>query len=121
MTSFGGRLVFVTGGSMGIGLATAERLAALGADVVLFARRPEPLVTAAARVSGRCRRAEQRVGWRALDVGDRAQVDAVLGAVMDELGVPDVLVNCAGRARPAYFETIGPAQLDETLRVNFLG
>ena len=121
MTAFDRRLVVVTGGSMGIGLATAERVAALGADVVLLARRAEPLAAAAERVSARRRLPEQRVLWRALDVGDRARVDAVLGGVMDELGPPDVLVNCAGRARPAYFETITPAQLDETLRVNFAG
>ncbi len=121
MTAFDRRLVVVTGGSMGIGLATAERVAALGADVVLLARRAEPLAAAAERVSARRRLPEQRVLWRALDVGDRARVDAVLGGVMDELGPPDVLVNCAGRARPAYFETITAAQLDETLRVNFLG
>jgi NAD(P)-dependent dehydrogenase (short-subunit alcohol dehydrogenase family) len=121
MTSFDGRLVFVTGGSMGIGLATAERLAARGADIVLFARRAEPLAAASERISARRRRGEQRVLWRELDVGDRPRVDAVLGALMDEFGPPDVLVNCAGRARPAYFDAITPAQLDETLRVNFLG
>jgi short-subunit dehydrogenase len=121
MRSFDGRLVFVTGGSMGIGLATAERLAAGGADVLLLARRAEPLAAAAERVGARRRRGEQRIHWRQVDVGDPGAVGMVLRDAMDELGTPDVLVNCAGRARPAYFETIAPAQLDETLRVNFLG
>jgi short-subunit dehydrogenase len=121
MISFDRRLVFVTGGSMGIGLATAERMAARGADVVLLARRADPLAVAARRVADARRRDAQRVLWRQLDVADRAQVETVLGAVMNDVGVPDVLVNCAGRARPAYFETITAAQLEDTLRVNLLG
>jgi NAD(P)-dependent dehydrogenase (short-subunit alcohol dehydrogenase family) len=121
MTSFDGRLAFVFGGSMGIGLAVAEQLAGVGADVVVFARRAEPLVEAAGRIQARRRRAEQRVAWRQLDVSDRRQVETVLGAIVSDLGVPDILVNCAGRARPAYFEQITPAQLEETLRINLVG
>jgi NAD(P)-dependent dehydrogenase (short-subunit alcohol dehydrogenase family) len=121
MTSFDGRLAFVVGGSMGIGLATAERLAAGGADVVVFARRAEPLRAAAERIAAWRRRPEQRVVTRQVDVADGAHVDAVLGEVVREVGVPDLLINCAGRARPAYFADITTAELEDTLRVNFMG
>jgi NAD(P)-dependent dehydrogenase (short-subunit alcohol dehydrogenase family) len=121
MTWADGKLAFIPGGSTGIGLAAAKRLAAAGADVAIFARRKEPLVTGAAEIARDRRRAEQRVVWRQLDVADRGQVDAVLRAAVAELGAPDILLNCAGRALPNYFERIPPAQLDETLRINLCG
>lgn len=121
MTTFDQRLAFIPGGSTGIGLAAAERLAARGADVAIFARRREPLEAAAAAIAARRRRPEQRVVWRQCDVADADQVAAVLGGAVAELGAPDLLVNCAGRAVPDYFERIGTAQLDETLRINLAG
>ena len=121
MTTFDQRLVFIPGGSTGIGLAAAERLAARGADVAIFARRREPLEAAAAAIAARRQRSAQRVVWRQCDVADAAQVSAVLGDAITELGAPDLLINCAGRAVPDYFERIGAAQLDETLRINLAG
>jgi len=121
MTTFDQRLAFIPGGSSGIGLAAAAMLAARGADVAIFARRRAPLEAAAAAIAARRRRPEQRVVWRQCDVADAAQVSAVLGGAVVELGAPDLLVNCAGRAVPDYFERIGAAQLDETLRINLAG
>ena len=48
-------------------------------------------------------------------------MSVVLGDSITELGAPDLLINCAGRAVPDYFERIGAAQLDETLRINLAG
>jgi 3-dehydrosphinganine reductase len=121
MRSFDSQMVFIPGGSTGIGLAVATRLAAVGADVAIFARRKQPLAAAAEEISRQRRRGTQRVLWRELDVADAAQVEAVLGAAIAELGPPDVLINCAGRAIPNYFDRISLAQLEETMRVNFYG
>ena len=121
MTEFDSKLAFIPGGSLGIGLAVAKRLAARGADVAIFARRQDALVTAADEIAQQCRRTTQRVVWRQLDVSDAAQVAAVLDAAVAELGAPDILINCAGRAIPDYFERISTSQLDETLRINFYG
>lgn len=116
-----GSVVFLPGGSSGIGLAAAQRFAALGADVALFARRPDVLAQAVERVRRHGRHTAQRVHGLALDVGDAGAVRRVLEAAIAELGAPEILVNCAGRALPEYFERIAPAQLDETLRVNLGG
>lgn len=121
MIGLDGALAFIPGGSTGIGRAAAEQLAARGADVAIFARRREPLEAAAAAIASRRRRPEQRVVWRQCDVADAAATTAVLQAAIAELGTPDLLINCAGRAVPDYFERITAAQLDDTLRINLAG
>jgi NAD(P)-dependent dehydrogenase (short-subunit alcohol dehydrogenase family) len=108
----------VVGGSTGIGLAVAEKLAARGGDVVVFARREGPLADAVRALEARRRDAAQRIAGRALDATDAARVRAVMDAAVAEFGAPQLLVNCAGRAVPDYFERIAAAQLEETLRQN---
>jgi 3-dehydrosphinganine reductase len=121
MNDFDGKRVFIPGGSTGIGLAAARRFAARGADVAIFARRAEPLAAAAEEIGRQRRRSSQHVVWRPLDVTNAEQVQSVFAAVVAELGAPDVLVNCAGRAIPNYFERISLAQLEETMRINLYG
>jgi len=120
-TEFDGAQVYVVGGSLGIGLAVAQRMAALGADVTLFARRREPLEQAAEAVRAACRRPSQSVAWRQLDVADHDQVAATMQTLVAERGAPDVLINCAGRAYPRRFEEVTYAQLAETMLVNLHG
>jgi short-subunit dehydrogenase len=114
-------VVYVVGGSMGIGLAAAEAFAARGADVMLFARRSAPLERAAREVERSRRSDAQRVDFRALDVCDPDAVAAVMNESVEGFGPPDVLLNCAGHARPGYFEEIPHEQLAETMRVNLYG
>jgi NAD(P)-dependent dehydrogenase (short-subunit alcohol dehydrogenase family) len=90
-----GRRAIVTGGSRGIGLAVGRALAAEGADVALVARGREALEAAArdlAQASGR------RVIAVPTDTGDDASVAAMAGAVTEQLGGVDILVNAAATA-----------------------
>jgi short-subunit dehydrogenase len=121
MRTFESTLTFVTGGSTGIGRAVATRIAARGGDVAIFARRAAPLEAAAEAITRQRRQATQRVACRQLDVADADAVSRGLGTAVEELGTPDVLINCAGRALPNYFDRIPLAQLDETMRINFYG
>jgi 3-oxoacyl-[acyl-carrier protein] reductase len=86
----------VTGGGTGIGAATAEVLAAHGADVAVAARTVEDLEQTAERI-------EASSGRRCLvlptDVKDEQQVVAMIERSVDELGRIDILVNNAGGAR----------------------
>jgi short-subunit dehydrogenase len=120
-TEFAGATVYVTGGSSGIGLAIARKTAALGANVALFARRAAVLREAAEQVQAAMRSPEQEVRWWPLDVTDASAVQQVLRRAVAEFGAPRVLVNCAGGARPGYFEEITHEQLVDTMRVNLFG
>lgn len=89
-----GRTVLITGASAGIGKATALKLGAAGAHVILVARDLERLQEVREQV--------ERVGGkataRAVDVTDAAAVDAMIADVVEEFGGIDVLVNNAGRS-----------------------
>ncbi len=87
-----GRVALVTGASSGIGEATAERLAALGAKVAVAARRKDNLDALVARIAA--------AGGTALavplDVTDRDAVTAAAEQITDQLGRVDLVFNNAG-------------------------
>ena len=118
---FSDRNVYVVGGSAGIGLSVARKAAGLGAHVTVFARRPPLLEAAAAEILAARRNSSQRVSQRVMDVADHARVVAVMSATVAEVGPPDVLINCAGRALPRRFEDVTHEQFEETMRVNLHG
>ncbi|MGW2145561.1 SDR family oxidoreductase [Nonomuraea bangladeshensis] len=86
------RVAVVTGASSGIGQATAERLAALGADVALLARRADRLEATAERITQR--------GGKALamptDVTDRDALARAAAAVHERFGKVDLVFANAG-------------------------
>ena len=89
MSRFEGRTALVTGGAKGIGAATAERLSAEGAHVVV-----------ADFDEGAANETAERIGGRAVpcDVASRADVEAAVAAAA-ESGRLDILVTCAGIIR----------------------
>ncbi|MEV3903114.1 SDR family oxidoreductase [Mycobacterium sp. NPDC050551] len=91
-TPLDGRVAVVTGASSGIGEATAERLAALGARVAVAARRADRLET----LAGRIRSAGGTALVLPLDVTDRTAVATAADRVAAELGPVDLVFNNAG-------------------------
>ncbi|WP_043360215.1 SDR family NAD(P)-dependent oxidoreductase [Belnapia sp. F-4-1] len=91
-------IVFVTGATAGFGLAIARRFAADGARIIAAGRRQERLDALAAELPG-------QVLPLALDVADRAAVEAAIAGLPAEWAAIDLLVNNAGLARG-----IAPAQ-----------
>src|SRR6185503_18605460 len=102
----------VTGGASGIGRASAQRLRAGGAEVVLLdhgAAVDDVAVELGA------------IAVRA-DVRDEAAVDAAVAAAADALGGPaDLLVNAAGIYRFAPLVELDAGSWDETLAINLRG
>jgi len=101
---FAGQVALVTGGGTGIGRYIAHELAALGATVVLAARRDEPLRRTAEEIQA----AGGQADWLCLDVRDERAVEAALTEVLRRHGQLDALVNNAGGQFPAPAEAISP-------------
>lgn len=108
------RVVIITGGSAGIGLAAVETFAREGARVAACARNLERLEAALAPV--RSATGAEILALRC-DVTQPEQIEAMVGQVVDRWGGVDVLVNNAGRAYPGSFEQLTDADWQADLDV----
>ncbi|MFY3385924.1 SDR family NAD(P)-dependent oxidoreductase [Paracidovorax sp. MALMAid1276] len=107
-----GRVCVVTGGAQGIGEACVRRFAADGA---------RPVIVDVDDVRGQALAHELGAMYVHCDVGDKAQVDALVAQVLAAHGRIDVLVNNAGIFRAADFLDVSEADFDAVLRVNLKG
>jgi len=121
MKDFNGKVVYITGGSQGIGLAAAKLFAAKGASIAIFARRKQVLDEALKEITGQRQNPEQKFSCFSLDVSKQDEVNNVMQQAVASVGVPDVLVNCAGRAKPGYMGDITYGQFDETIKIDLYG
>jgi len=118
---FSKKLTLITGGSSGIGLATAYQIAASGADVWILARDPEKLKAAEAKIKAARKSSEQKTGILVADVSNEAQVTSVINEWMNQVGVPDIVINSAGIVEPGYFENQTTAIFRRMLDVDLFG
>jgi len=105
------KVIVITGASAGIGAAVARQAGALGAHVVLAARRPKELEEAA-RASGDAALAV------VTDVTVRAQVDALASAAIARFGHVDVWINNAGRGITRKVSELRDEDLDAMITDN---
>ena len=110
--SLKGRSAVVTGGSQGLGLATAARFAASGANVVLFARRADLLDQAVQEIKAQ---AGGEVIGVVCDVSKNDSVEAGFSQAIAALGQIDIIVNNAGSSSASSFETVTDAVWQEDL------
>lgn len=115
------RHAIITGGSSGIGLAIAQKLAAQGAHVSIVARTPEKLATAKLQIEAQRRSTDQQVLTFAADVAQRSQAEAAIHESIAQLGAPDLLITCAGVARPGEFQEMPIEVFEQTMAVNYFG
>jgi NADP-dependent 3-hydroxy acid dehydrogenase YdfG len=112
-----GRVAVVTGASSGIGEASAEHLASLGAKVAVLARRADRLDDLVARIAKNGGTATAI----AVDVTDAAAVQAAADRVGAELGGADLLFNNAGVMLPAPVEELRADQWQRQIDLNISG
>ena len=115
------KVVLITGGSSGIGLAAAKQLASAGAHVWLAARRLELLEPALKEVQAARRDPSQICGIVSADVSDYKQAARIVETVTKSAGVPDVLINSAGISQPGYVQELSPEVFEHLMQVNYLG
>ncbi|MBA5778741.1 SDR family oxidoreductase [Stappia sp. F7233] len=122
MARSGGRskgAAFITGGSSGIGLALAERLAGEGHDLALFARRLEMLEEARADLLARF--PDRRVLVFAVDVANEGSCAAAVQAASGALGAPEWAIANAGIARPGLFLQQPASDHLDQMATNYFG
>ncbi|MFI6996671.1 SDR family NAD(P)-dependent oxidoreductase [Nocardia sp. NPDC050175] len=111
-----GRHVVITGGSSGIGLAVVEAALSVGARVSVLALEDtalERLSAFAQSVSG--------LAVFAVDVTDKAQVDAAVAEARARHGAIGAVIACAGIARPGYFAQLNDTDFVRHMSVNYFG
>ncbi|MCM7683092.1 SDR family oxidoreductase [Enterobacter bugandensis] len=113
-TTLSGKIALVTGGSTGIGLATAQELAAQGAKVYITGRRQAELDAAVAEI------ASDAVDIRA-DVSKLADLDAVYARIAKEEGRLDILFANAGGGDMLPLGAITEEQFDRIFGTNVRG
>ena len=115
------KVVLVTGGSSGIGLAAAKLMASAGANVWLAARRREVLEAALKEVEAARRDPSQRCAVVSVDVADPQQAARAVETVTKSAGAPDVIFNSAGVTQPGYIQELSLEVFERLMKVNYFG
>ncbi len=113
------KVVVITGGSSGIGLSTAQRVAEAGAVTVIVARGEEELFKARDEMKAR----GGKVFAYTADLADMADCDRLIKQVLDEHGHVDVLINNAGRSIRRSIELSYDRfhDFERTMQLNYFG
>lgn len=113
------KVVVITGGSSGIGLATAQRVAEAGAITVIVARGEEELFKARDAMTA----AGGKVFAYTADLSDMADCDRLVKTVLDAHGRVDILINNAGRSIRRSIELSYDRfhDFERTMQLNYFG
>ncbi|MCG9554328.1 SDR family oxidoreductase [Vibrio sp. Isolate31] len=113
-THLADRVAFVTGGSSGIGRAMAITLAKAGAQVIVVARRAEPLNETVNIIRSLNGNASALVA----DLSDLSKLDDIVKSASEPFGPPDIIVNAAGVNLREPIDAITSESWDQTLNIN---
>jgi len=113
--------VIITGGSSGIGKATAKLLAQQGANLSLIARDLDKLQLAQQEITSLLIDANQKILIFSADVSKSAEITTVIDQAIANLGLPKLLITSAGIAHPGYFAEIPLEVFEQTMAINYFG
>lgn len=116
-----GRACIVTGAARGIGRAIGEALLDEGAEVCFADINGERAKDVAEANATRAAQAGGKTTWAAVDVADRAQVQAMIAGTVAAFGRLDVMFNNAGVNKPMNFLDVTEENWNFILRINGLG
>jgi NAD(P)-dependent dehydrogenase (short-subunit alcohol dehydrogenase family) len=114
MSNLEGKVAVITGGSSGIGLATAKRFVREGAYVFITGRREAELQKAKADIG-------KNVTAVQGDVANLADLDRLYATVRAERGKVDIVVANAGFIEHAKIFDLSEAHYDKTMDINLKG
>src|SRR5215212_953413 len=114
---FAAKLIVITGGTSGIGLALAEKFLQCNAKVVVLSDKADSVATALARLAGEGRAVHGYI----CDIGIPQAVTEACARLLAAHGAPDILINNAGFAIYRTFEQEDPAEVERLMSVNFAG
>ena len=117
MSNIKNKVVVITGASSGIGEATARLLAEKGAHVVLGARRTERLAELCKELIA----AGGSAQYQAVDVTNRANVQAFVDYAVSQFGRVDVIINNAGVMPLSRLDALKVSEWDQMIDVNIRG
>jgi NAD(P)-dependent dehydrogenase (short-subunit alcohol dehydrogenase family) len=114
-----GKVVLITGGSSGIGLATAQKMASAGAITVICGRNQEKLAEAKSLVNSQ----GHNLHTYAVDIANYEECDKFVHQLLKDFGGVDVLVNNAGRSIRRGIENSFDRfhDLERTMQLNYFG
>ena len=111
----------ITGGSSGIGKATAKLLAQQGANISIIARDRAKLDIAKQEIEAVKVNQNQHVLTLVADVANQTENEAAIRIAIEQIGNPDILITSAGIARPGYFAEIPLEIFEQTMAINYFG
>ncbi len=121
MQDFHDKLVYITGGSSGIGLETARLFSSLGAHVAVFARNAKRLELARLDIERHRRSPSQTISAMTMDVADNAEVQKKIPLAVKEFGLPDIAIANAGVGYADCFMNIPYEEFDALMKTNVYG
>lgn len=114
MTTLNNKIALITGGTTGIGLASAKHFVAAGATVIVTGRNPETLAAAEKELDGKAQVVRS-------DAAKKADIEALIAGIRERHGRLDVLFLNAGIGEFQPVSEAGEDHIDRVLSVNFKG
>eukprot|EP01064_Diplonema_japonicum_P013054 TRINITY_DN2041_c1_g2_i1.p1 TRINITY_DN2041_c1_g2~~TRINITY_DN2041_c1_g2_i1.p1 ORF type:complete len:325 (+),score=53.74 TRINITY_DN2041_c1_g2_i1:50-1024(+) len=115
-----GKVVYITGGSEGIGKSLGEEFLKRGANVILMARNEDKLATACEELK-KFAKPDRKISYSCMDVTSLTTVKSVFRKTIEEHGAPHLLVTSAGASYPGYFLEQDPEIFERCMNLNYMG